>query len=624
MPPLKLRFHIGGEKTLFIQVRSQLLENCNGSWKKCAKDIAIKACDDVSSTLNMEINCLSTIEPLIEEYLIQQSALNSFHRARRGLPEGAHGFEFCHKLDTTNNFCFIDSNLEYSSEDMNNLEMLLKEKESSEDIFPVIFEYPFRLWQNSTNFKASKFHQQNVGITVFESCEESHTSNAVCLGKNGEDFFTEFQLPIFGKTKIDNNIEESEGSVRDELLKRHVSGGTEINFEATLGAVISVFYGSYGPFQLDKEKKNWLLYNEDVRKTLNNVRENLNNLQSEIMKKHFHEKELLNFPQRNRPSWWSSSDRFMKEIGNGENEKVKKESSIPKNLPEEIARLYKNFKNDLLRVRKEARLYCNKLRKHAMINNYENNYDGVVSTLKHDVCLLTDVEAEVTYLRLRHLKPKKILEVSPYRGWSTFWILSALRDNILNDKMNNNNNNEAEIIVPTLSSFDLVDYSKILIPKTLYQNKENENVNLPIWKLQKGNVQIILNKDIPREDIQFDYLFIDSRHDYEFGRWYTDVILLRQNVSQKQVSGSIHDAYYSAEVNDEIKEPFEYFSSLATLGAYGRTFTVAANKEPLFHARIQAIRRLMGIVENEEGRRIWRANGASSMLFFDSKPITSQ
>src|SRR5437879_13406599 len=42
---------------------------------------------------------------------------------------------------------------------------------------------------------------------------------------------------------------------------------------------------------------------------------------------------------------------------------------------------------------------------------------------------LDDLEAEITYLLIRDQRPKVVMEVSPNAGWSSTWILSALRDN---------------------------------------------------------------------------------------------------------------------------------------------------------------------------------------------------
>ena len=42
---------------------------------------------------------------------------------------------------------------------------------------------------------------------------------------------------------------------------------------------------------------------------------------------------------------------------------------------------------------------------------------------------LDDIEAELTYLRLRELRPAKVMELGTFHGWSTTWMLRALRDN---------------------------------------------------------------------------------------------------------------------------------------------------------------------------------------------------
>ena len=41
---------------------------------------------------------------------------------------------------------------------------------------------------------------------------------------------------------------------------------------------------------------------------------------------------------------------------------------------------------------------------------------------------LDDIEAEITYLLLRHARPETVVEIGTFHGWSTTWILRALRD----------------------------------------------------------------------------------------------------------------------------------------------------------------------------------------------------
>src|SRR4051812_36088788 len=41
---------------------------------------------------------------------------------------------------------------------------------------------------------------------------------------------------------------------------------------------------------------------------------------------------------------------------------------------------------------------------------------------------LDDLEAEIAYLTVRALRPRAVLELGGDRGWSTTWLLRALRD----------------------------------------------------------------------------------------------------------------------------------------------------------------------------------------------------
>jgi predicted O-methyltransferase YrrM len=104
---------------------------------------------------------------------------------------------------------------------------------------------------------------------------------------------------------------------------------------------------------------------------------------------------------------------------------------------------------------------------------------------------LGDLEAEITYLRIRQCKPASVVEISPASGWSTSWILHALKDNGAG----------------TLYSYDLVDDSVRTVPKELSDDR---------WKFFIGDV--IENAHlIPKE---IDYLFIDSDHSEAFAHLY--------------------------------------------------------------------------------------------------------
>ena len=102
-----------------------------------------------------------------------------------------------------------------------------------------------------------------------------------------------------------------------------------------------------------------------------------------------------------------------------------------------------------------------------------------------------DVEAEVTYLLLRRSRPKIVVEISPSGGWSSLWILSALKDNGSG----------------CLYSYDLVDDAKKNIPSGLSADR---------WVFVRGDVRQAV-RALPRP---IDYLFVDSDHSAEFADWY--------------------------------------------------------------------------------------------------------
>ncbi len=121
-----------------------------------------------------------------------------------------------------------------------------------------------------------------------------------------------------------------------------------------------------------------------------------------------------------------------------------------------------------------------------------------------------DLEAEITYLLVREAKPQNMIEFSPASGWSTSWILSALRDN---DK-------------GILTSFDLEDYATKLIPAELAGDR---------WVFRLGDV-----KENIRAVSGIDYLFVDSDHSAPFADWYLGEVMPKVRAGAPV---SIHDIY---------------------------------------------------------------------------------
>jgi len=102
-----------------------------------------------------------------------------------------------------------------------------------------------------------------------------------------------------------------------------------------------------------------------------------------------------------------------------------------------------------------------------------------------------DIEAEITYLLVRDFRPRVVLEVAPYYGWSTTWLLQALRDNGAG----------------RLHSYDLVDYSRWIVPPELARER---------WDFTQGDIRDAVDRLPPG----ISYLFLDAAHTAEFARWY--------------------------------------------------------------------------------------------------------
>jgi hypothetical protein len=115
--------------------------------------------------------------------------------------------------------------------------------------------------------------------------------------------------------------------------------------------------------------------------------------------------------------------------------------------------------------------------------------------------MLQELEGEITYLLIRDRRPKDAIEMSPNTGWSTMWILSALRDN----------RNDAR-----LRSYDIHDTSTRYVPGSLANGR---------WRFIQGDCKQTLS-DVGHAD----YLFIDSDHSQEFANWYTGALLAHVNL----------------------------------------------------------------------------------------------
>jgi predicted O-methyltransferase YrrM len=179
---------------------------------------------------------------------------------------------------------------------------------------------------------------------------------------------------------------------------------------------------------------------------------------------------------------------------------------------ESVLSLYEKYRDDLKKVREEQQKRYMQIGLSRRIGLKLGLYKRRQNLFRPQ---LDDIEAEITYLRLRESKPGTVVEISPCKGWSTTWILCALRDNGHG----------------RLYSYDLIDDSKKNVPASLSKNR---------WKFSKGDIKKNLHK-LPEK---IDYLFIDSDHSEEFAQWYVATLFPRL---QKGTPVSVHDIFHTAE-----------------------------------------------------------------------------
>ena len=167
---------------------------------------------------------------------------------------------------------------------------------------------------------------------------------------------------------------------------------------------------------------------------------------------------------------------------------------------DEVAFWYQKYYTELNEMHFKADAYCDQ--------------DGVS-------CLSDSIEMELSYMRIRHFKPKLVWEISPSHGYSTLWLAEALLKN----------NNGARLI-----SFD-----KSRSLKEEWVQDAWTKVN---WEFRFGDVRETYKHEI-QERVP-DYVFLDSYHSAEFGNFYIHTLfqdLRRYAIRGKKIYISLHDVY---------------------------------------------------------------------------------
>ncbi|KUN53985.1 methyltransferase [Streptomyces canus] len=157
-----------------------------------------------------------------------------------------------------------------------------------------------------------------------------------------------------------------------------------------------------------------------------------------------------------------------------------------------IIRLYRTYAHDLDQVREKQRELL-----------------APPTSLKAQ---LDDIEAEITYLLLRETRPETVVEIGTFHGWSTTWILQAVKDNGSGH----------------LYSYDIVDHVVRNVPEQLSAGR---------WTFTQGDARENLEK-IPDTA---DFLFIDAAHSARFARWYIQHLLPHMRPG---IPMCVHDVFH--------------------------------------------------------------------------------
>mmetsp|Transcript_20088 Transcript_20088/g.40971 ORF Transcript_20088/g.40971 Transcript_20088/m.40971 type:complete len:295 (+) Transcript_20088:97-981(+) len=165
--------------------------------------------------------------------------------------------------------------------------------------------------------------------------------------------------------------------------------------------------------------------------------------------------------------------------------------------------LYQKYAKELKEILSEARAFCAR--------------PGVW-------CLSDQLEIEMSYMRVREAKPALLFEISPSKGYSTFWLLNAL-------ERNGNG---------VMVSFDIQNLSMPELPLRFTSNRT-------LYTFVLGDVMAMLPSVLRRTGPP-NYAYLDSFHSKRFGCFFQTQLL------EKMPRGSFvsaHDIYHSAFYTDE-------------------------------------------------------------------------
>jgi predicted O-methyltransferase YrrM len=177
---------------------------------------------------------------------------------------------------------------------------------------------------------------------------------------------------------------------------------------------------------------------------------------------------------------------------------------------------------------------------------------------------LDDIESEITYMLVREARPATVVEISPSAGWSSSWLLRALKDNGSG----------------MLVSFDVIDDASRILPSELKRR---------YWKFVQGDVRRMVTQ-LPDH---IEYLFMDSDHSELFAHWYIETIVPRVRSGGIM---SVHDVFHTSNPCSHDKEGGVIVEWLAR--QQKEFFTASPAKQPKSYEAIMTVRSQMGIGTN--------------------------
>ena len=178
---------------------------------------------------------------------------------------------------------------------------------------------------------------------------------------------------------------------------------------------------------------------------------------------------------------------------------------------------------------------------------------------RENSCKFCDREAEMLYMQIREWKPSRVFEMAPNRGYSTHFILTALKANGRGH----------------LDSFDIHSAADRAVEDTELRAH---------WSFHLKNVTEYAESQ-PQMMNKYDFIFIDALHTIEFSDWYTKTLLSHQ--VQFKTPVVIHDIVANNGYSG--RESMAVFAFLAMRQDVGYLFTLnTASGIPTHFTRIQS------------------------------------